>query len=161
MRIKKAKAFSSWALSLCVCCVAQCTTTALADPVWHCSRSGVQVADASNNFHLASLDGEFEVIRISLRDLYSIYEGAIVKASGMVVSACFLGGNQALYQMAMKSIGVQPSLLARLTSQAALVKSHIYMVQSEQQMMACITQHKPAIGYLPEATHTEAIGPCF
>jgi hypothetical protein len=161
MHIKRAKIFSSWLLGLCVWCAALCTTSALADPVWHCSRSGVQLADASNNFQLASLDMEFEVMRISLRDLYSIYQGATVKVSGMVVSACFVGDNEALSQMAMRFIGAQPSTLDRLSSKTALVPSHVYMVQSEQEMMACITQHKPAIGYLPEATHTQAVGPCF
>ncbi len=161
MNNKESKLLHSWLLGLCASGFVLCATRALADPVWHCTRSGVQVADASNNFNLAALDTEHEVMRISLRDLYSAYQGTTVKASGMVVSACFVGGNHAMTQTAMKSIGAVPQVLEKLSSKNALTRSSIYMVQNEQDMLACMTKHKPAIGYLPESTHTETIGPCF
>lgn len=156
-----ATSFSKRLLSTYVLGLWLCATAALADPVWHCTRSGVQVADASNNFNLASLDAEHEVIRISLRDLYSAYQGTTVKASGMVVSACFVGGNHVMTQTAMKSIGAVPQVLEKLSSQNAMVANHVYRVQNEHDMLACMTQHKPAIGYLSKATHTEDVGPCF
>lgn len=137
------------------------STNAFADPVWHCSRTDVQVADAADNFSLAALDTEREVIRISLRDLYSIYQGQTVKASGMVVSACFVGADSPLTKVAMKSIGAEPQVLEKLSRQSNLVGSHVYMVPNEQQMIACMTKHYPAIGYMPKATNNEAIGPCF
>ena len=42
---------------------------AWAQPVWHCSRSDVQIANASDDFTLAALTIEREVIRLSLGDL--------------------------------------------------------------------------------------------
>ena len=161
MHKHQTKSFSSYLLGIVVSSFVLCCTTALAEPVWHCSRSGVQVADASDNFTLAALDVEHEVMRISLRDLYSAYQGATVKASGMVVSACFIGGNHAMSKTAMKSIGAVPQVLEKLSSQNAMVANHVYRVQNEHDMLACITQHKPAIGYLSKATHTEDVGPCF
>ena len=162
MHNRQAISFSSWLLGLCVSSgLLLCATAAQADPVWHCSRSGVQVADASDNFNLAALDVEHEVIRLSLRDLYSAYQGTTIKASGMVVSACFVGGQHAPTKAAMKSIGAEVQVLERLSRKSALVPSHVYMVQNEQEMIACMTKHQPAIGYLTKATHTEAVGPCF
>lgn len=161
MHKHQTKSFSSYLLGIVVSSFVLCCTTALAEPVWHCSRSGVQVADASDNFTLAALDVEHEVMRISLRDLYSAYQGATVKASGMVVSACFIGGNHAMSKTAMKSIGAELHVLENLSRKSTLVASHVHMVKNEQEMIACMTKHKPAIGYLPQATQTEAIGPCF
>jgi hypothetical protein len=132
-----------------------------ADPVWHCSRTDVQVANAADNFSLAALDTEREVIRISLRDLYGIYQGQTIKASGMVVSACFVGAEHSVTKVAMKSIGAEPHVLQKLSRQSNLVGSNVYMVSNEEEMLACMMKHPPAIGYMPKATHNEAIGPCF
>jgi hypothetical protein len=142
-------------------CILFNSTQTFADPVWHCSRTDVQVANAADNFSLAALDTEREVIRISLRDLYGIYQGQTIKASGTVVSACFVGADSPLTKVAMKSIGAEPQVLEKLSRQSNLVGSHVYMVPNEEQMMACMTKHYPAIGYLPKATNNEAIGPCF
>lgn len=135
--------------------------SAQADPVWHCSRTGVQVADAGDNFTLAALDTEREVMRISLRDLYSAYQGKTVKASGLTVSACLIAGNHPMTKAAMRSIGADAQVLEKMSQKSALVQSNVYVVHNEQDMQACMTKHFPAIGYLPQATHTEAIGPCF
>jgi hypothetical protein len=134
---------------------------ALADPVWHCSRSDLQVADASNNFSLAALDVERQVIHISLRDLYAIYQGAPVQVSGYRVSACFMSGNDATTLQAMKSLGVNMSTVQSLSRKSLISSNHLYTVRNEQEMTACLAKHHPAIGYLPQATHTEAAGPCF
>ena len=126
---------------------------ALANSVWHCSRSDVQIADASDDFVLASLALEREVIRLSLRDLFSVYQGNPVKMSGgLPLSACVVGGNAQLTAKAMKSIGANTDTHN---------KPHIHLVQDEQAMLTCISQNHPAVGYLSKATHTEAIGPCF
>lgn len=160
MSNSKSRSIASWLLSFCVC-TALMYSTAHADPVWHCSRTSVKVADAGDNFTLAALETEREVIRISLRDLYAAYQGTPVKASGMVVSACFMKGNDAETQAALKSIGAEPLVLEKLSRKSALVNHHVYIAQNPQDMLACITKHQPAIGYLPTAMHTEAVGPCF
>jgi hypothetical protein len=151
---------SSWLLGLCLSSTLL-SVAAQAEPVWHCSRTGVQVADAGDNFTLAALDAEREVMRISLRDLYSAYQGHTVKASGLTVSACLMAGNHPTTQAAMQSIGADARVLEKMSRKSALVQSHVFVVQNEQDMQACMSKHYPAIGYLPQATHTEAIGPCF
>lgn len=160
MNIRKPIQITPQLLKLCAVGLLFCTTT-YADPVWHCSRTDVQVANASDNFSLAALHAGREVMRISLRDLYGIYQGQTVKASGMVVSACFVGADNPLTKVAMKSIGAEPNVLEKLSRQSNLVSSHVFMVHNEQEMLACMTKHYPAVGYLPQATHNEAIGPCF
>jgi len=160
MNIKEHKSRSSWLLCICVSAFLF-TFSAQAEPVWHCSRTGVQVADAGDNFTLATLDTEREVMRISLRDLYSAYQGQTVKASGLTVSACVIAGDNPTTKAAMKSIGADARVLEKISRKSALIQSSVYVVQNEQDMQGCMTKHYPAIGYLQQATHNEAIGPCF
>nr|WP_315262290.1 hypothetical protein [uncultured Limnohabitans sp.] len=144
------KIFISFVLISGSCC-------AWADPVWHCSRSDVQIANASDDFTLASLSLDREVIRLSLRDLYSVYQGATIKLSGgLPLSACIAGNDINLTNAAMSSIGSNPTI-RRDTGTA----KNLYVVQNEPAMLACIAKNHPAIGYLSQATHTEAVGPCF
>ena len=136
---------------------------ALANPIWHCSRSEIQIADASDNFTLASLALEREVIRLSLRDLYAVYQGAHVKLTGgLPLSACVMSDHgSSLTTTAMQSIGTPSATIKALSSQSVIAKSNIHTVHSESAMLACITKHHPAVGYLSKATDTEAAGPCF
>lgn len=136
--------------------------TAHADPVWHCSRSDVQVADASNDFTLAALSMEREVIRVSLRDLHSIYQGVPVQMNaGLPLSACMIRDDSGLTASALRSIGARPATAKAVSSPAGLIKHNVFVVADESAMHACISQHHPAIGYLSKSTHTEAVGPCF
>lgn len=133
-----------------------------ADPVWHCSRSDVQIADVSDNFTLAALALEREVIRISLRDLYVVYEGKPIKLSGgLPLSACVVGNDAPLTAAALNSIGAKSTRIKALIGQNEATNSHLHIVQDESAMLTCISKHHPAIGYLSQATHTEAVGPCF
>jgi len=135
---------------------------ASAEPIWHCSRSDVQIADASDNFTLAALTLDREVIRISLRDLYTVYQGTAVKLTGgLPLSACIVSGNKSLTFSAMKSIGAQTATLISLTRAHALTSSNLHVIQDESAMLSCIEKHHPAIGYLSTVTKTEAVGPCF
>lgn len=133
-----------------------------ADPVWHCSRSDVQIADASDNFTLAALTFEREVIRLSLKDLYAVYQGTPVKLNGgLPLSACIARHDSSLTAAALNSIGAKPAVVKALASSNQVQTSHLHIVQDEASMLACIVKHHPAIGYLSQATHTEALGPCF
>jgi len=129
-------------------------TAAMANPVWHCSRSDVQMANASDDFTLATLSFDREVIRVALRDLYTAYNNTPVRMSGgAVLSACLLNTASNLTTSALASIGApRPSYPT---------SSHIRIVNDESGMLACISKHHPAIGYLPKAMQTESIGPCF
>lgn len=135
----------------------------LANPIWHCSRNEIQIADASDNFTLASLTVEREVIRLSLRDLYAVYQGAHVRLTGGIpLSACVIGDHDSsLTKIALQSIGSPSGTMKALSSQSAITKSNIHVVHSESAMLTCITKHHPALGYLSKATDTETVGPCF
>jgi hypothetical protein len=133
---------------------------AWAQPVWHCSRSDVQIANASDDFTLAALTIEREVIRLSLGDLYDVYQGNFVKLSGgLTLSACVVGGSSNLTAAAaMRSIGNKRVLT---TAPNSGLTSNLHIVEDESEMLRCIAKHHPAIGYLSKLTHTEAVGPCF
>lgn len=135
--------------------------TAQADTVWHCSRTDVQVADAGDNFHLASLDAEREVMRITLRDLYEVFQGHEVRVSGLPVSACVVSGNSSSTKAAMKSIGAAPHMFEAKPGQGKSAISHLHFVPTDKDMLACMIKHYPAIGYFPKPIQHEAVGPCF
>jgi hypothetical protein len=103
-----------------------------------------------------------EVIRISLRDLYNVYQDIPTRMSGgLPLSACVITENASLTTAALQSIGTQPLVVKALASQTNLSKSNIHMVRDESAMLSCIAKNHPAIGYLSKDTHTEAVGPCF
>jgi hypothetical protein len=138
------------------------TQVAFADPVWHCSRSHVQIADASDDFTLASLNLDREVIRISLRDLYNAYQGVPVRMNGGVpLAACVVDQASGLTNTALKSIGASHTPLKALSRSHELINSQVILVKDEASMISCISKNHPAIGYLSKATNTEAVGPCF
>jgi hypothetical protein len=148
-------------LALASICTALISTPVLADAIWHCSRSDVQIADASDNFTLASLNFEREVIRMSLRDLYEVYKGVPVKMTGnQTLSAC-IAGNANQTSLMMKSIGAESIASQILSNSNASTYSNIYIVQSEAEMETCISQHHPAVGYFSRVKNTEVVGPCF
>lgn len=155
---KAVKSHAAFAFSLLLA-----TSSALAEPVWHCSRSDVQIADASDSFTLAALsNSEREVIRISLRDLHTVYQGSPVRMNGgQALSACVVGEDSDLTITALKSIGANPTAIRGILRQSSINKSNIYKVADESAMLSCISNHHPAIGYLPKTTHTESVGPCF
>lgn len=137
--------------------------SAFANPVWHCSRSDVQVADASDDFTLASLNSvEREVIRLSLRDLYSVYLGATVKLTGsFTLSACVFDDNAHITKAAMTSIGAKAAAKKSLANSSSLAAPFVHVVSDEADMLLCIAKNHPAVGFLSKPIHTEAVGPCF
>jgi hypothetical protein len=131
---------------------------ASADPIWHCSRSRVQIANASDDFSLAALSYEREVIRISLRDLYAVYQGLPVKlAGGIPLSACVLDNRSDMATTALKSIGALPPSHPYNSAPT----SSLHKVQNESEMHRCIQANHPAVGYLSKATPSKEVGPCF
>lgn len=149
-----------WTRLSALFCLCTLSMGVWADPVWHCSRSDMQLADASEQFTLAAL-GEREVIRLTLPDLYSVYLGHQVKVSGMTLSACLVADENKANLAALQSIGANPSAAKALARKGNIANSHLHIVNDESAMQSCIAKNHPAIGYLAKATHTEAIGPCF
>lgn len=134
-------------------------STALAEPVWHCSRTDVQVANASDQFTLATLSDR-EVIQVSLRDLHHVYEGKNVKLTGQTLSACIARSDTQTSE-AMHSLGISEHAVISMGHRYNITRNSVYVVNDMQAMEQCIAQHHPAIGYLPRAVETEALGPCF
>lgn len=134
-----------------------------AEPVWHCSRGAIKIADISDDFTLASLSQNREVIRIALQDLTTVYQDKTVKMSGgLTLSACIIQGSPTnLTQTAMTSIGGQNMATEMHTQTNPIKKKQVFAVGSEQDMLACIAKHHPAVGYLSSTTHAENAGPCF
>ncbi len=151
---------SIWTLVLL--CMMSYARSALADPVWHCSRNHIQIADASDDFTLASLSLEREIIRISLRDLYSVYQGTLVRMSGnLPLAACVMTNPTEPTNTALQTIGISSASINALIKQQSISKTNIHLVKDEASMLACISKNHPAIGYLSVSTHTEDVGPCF
>jgi hypothetical protein len=147
---------------ICAFALAFAHCSAQAAPTWHCSKSDVQVADASDNFTLASLPLSREVIRISLRDLYEAYQGAEVTMSGgQKLTACVATEDLALTVAAMTSIGSPLVTNKALANDWRTRFYSVHAVKNESDMQSCIVKNHPAIGYLSRPTHLEALGPCF
>jgi hypothetical protein len=124
-------------------CSALISQPVLADAVWHCSRSDVQIADASDNFTLASLSLEREVIRLSLRDLYEVYKGMPVKMTGNhALSACIASDFRQTLLM-MKSLGAESTASKILSSRYNLANPNIYHVSvNVTQLLATYPESK-------------------
>ena len=152
------RCLSTWVLLTCV-------TSSWADPIWHCSRTGntepQNVADASEQFSLASMNAGPDVIGVSIRDLIDIYSGVPVRVGALPLSACFMPGQDALSLAALQSLGLQPSAIQALARKSSIVQSNLHLVTDEQQMRACISRHFPAVGYLSQPIDTDKVLPCF
>ena len=82
-------------------------------------------------------------------------------SGGLPLSACVLAEESSMTSAALESIGTKPNTIRTILNKAGLSKNNIHMIHAESDMLACISKNHPAIGYLPKATHTEAVGPCF
>lgn len=140
---------------------------AFAEPVWHCSRNKVDAEKLSsseiqeNQFSIASYNASSDVIGVSISDLIDIYSGVPIHIGGLPLSACFIPSNQNLTSAAITSLGLQPSVIQALAKKSAIIQRNLYLVTSEKQMLSCITQHFPSVGYLNEPINTTEVQPCF
>jgi hypothetical protein len=140
---------------------------ALAETVWHCSRTpAIDVAidnrpDPGDLFTLAEQGVADDVIRISVRDLIDVYSGVNVRLSGVPLSACFMPVNDPVTVKALGDLGLSADVLSALARKSAITKSQLYRVTDEAEMRACIMRHQPAVGYLNRPQSTEQLAPCF
>lgn len=140
---------------------------AIADPIWHCSRTtpdGEEVASLQlqeNQFSIASFNASVNTIGVSISDLIDIYSGVSVRIGGLPLSACFMTGNETITTTALTSLGLQPTVIQALARKSSIIQSNLYAVSTNTQMIACIAQHFPAVGYLEEASSTDKVQPCF
>lgn len=137
-----------------------------ADPVWHCSRTANEVKNVAietqeNQFSLASFNSSIDVIGVSISDLIDVYSGVVTRIGGLPLSACFMPSNEGLTSAALTSLGLLPSVVHALARKNSIIQSNLHFVTDEKQMLLCIAQHFPAVGYLDEPTETDAVLPCF
>lgn len=140
--------------------------TAWADPVWHCSRN-VGIGNeqhsyiSTNDFSIASLNSSTDVIGVSISDLIDVYSGVLIRIGGVSLSACFMPSDSTLSKTALTSLGLQPAVIQALSRKSAIVQSNLFLVSTEAQMLTCIEDHFPAVGYLNDPTETDKVQPCF
>ena len=160
---KAMKHTKSYLSSVLACLLA--TTSALATPVWHCSRNANQTASdttaQADQFSIASFNSSADVIGVSVRDLIDVYSGTPVYVGRAMLSACFLVGNEPLTQEALLSLGIKPNAIEALSRKSAIVSSNLYYVRDESQMSACIAKNFPAVGYASKPIETPYLLPCF
>lgn len=140
------------------------------EAVWLCSKTVTaqtdqQLSQKNDNdaggFSLASSGTNPDVINISVMDLMDIYSGDRVTLGGKRLSACFMRGEGALNAAALRSLGLKSSVSQTLARKSAIVQSHLYLVTDEEEMMACIKDHFPAVGYAHTPIETDEVAPCF
>lgn len=141
-----------------------CST--VADPVWHCSRNTEVEKTAiphvrENQFSIASFGTSTEIIGVSISDLIDVYSGVTVRVGGLPLSACFMPNNEKLTSTTLASLGLQASTIQALARKSTIIHSHLYLVTNDVQMLSCISQHFPAVGYLDEPHDTVSVQPCF
>lgn len=140
--------------------------SAMADPVWHCSRNPISATEVSTSvqedqFSLASFSSSMDVIGVSISDLIDVYSGVPVRIGGLPLSACFVPGNENLTAAALTSLGLQPAAIQALARRSAIIQSSLHVVTNDTQMLSCIARHFPAVGYLDEPHETQDLLPCF
>jgi hypothetical protein len=138
-----------------------------ADPIWHCSRIGsgleqvVTSQTQDNQFSIASFGASADTIGVSIGDLIDIYSGVAVSIGGLPLSACFISGNEEITTVALTSLGLKPAVIQALARKSSIVQSNLHAVATKRQMLNCIEQHFPAVGYLEEVSTTDKVNPCF
>ena len=140
-----------------------------AQPVWHCSRTetaGVAPTllasnEASNQFSIASLGSSGNVIGVSVHDLMDVYSGVPVRIGGLPLSACYVASDDDKDNEALISLGLNERVIQSLSRKSAIVRSNLFAVNHDSQMLSCISKHFPAVGYLKQVHETEEVMPCY
>lgn len=134
---------------------------ALADPIWHCSKSVVKSKGRASrvvDFNLSNAN----IITIELSNLYSLYGGEEVPMSGgKILKGCFLNKHNGLSEEAMDLLGLNLPTLIAMSQKSSIVDNHLRSVSDEEEMQICIEKNHPAVGYLSEVKETDWIAPCF
>jgi hypothetical protein len=63
--------------------------------------------------------------------------------------------------VALTSLGLKPEAIQALARKSSIIQSQLRSVANEKQMLSCIAQNFPAVGYFDGSTETETIQPCF
>lgn len=135
--------------------------------IWHCSKypqlptgdvSSI-INDDNHLFYLSSFSSTN--IDITLNDLSDVYSGRRVTLGRELLTACFWSGDTSLNRNAFETIGLNWSVLQLMSRRSSISLGNLRMVQSEAEMMACIANNFPAVGYFNNTIENEDIAPCF
>lgn len=151
---------------------AQATPKEEATAHWHCSKHPespeFNLATASPEVYDLADDDLFDLtpahtgtVGVTLPDLMDAYNGQPVLMGSQQLTACFMVGQTSLNQSAQERVGMQWPALQQQQRRSSVRNSHVRMVQSEAEMLLCIANHYPAVGYLSQPTETAQVAPCF
>jgi hypothetical protein len=133
---------------------------------WHCSKHPhapefelANAGDEDDFFDLTQANPN--IVGVSLPDLIDVYNGKRVQMGNRPLTACFMVGQHALNHSAQERVGLQWGSLQQLQRRSAISHNHVHMVQTESEMLQCIANHYPAVGYLSQPTETATVAPCF
>jgi len=153
-------------LVLCTC-IALGWASAHAQVVWHCSKHQgrasaaplTSIEQTQDWFHLSGFSSE--TITVSLNDLSDIYRGRRVQLGSQTLTGCFVTGDNPLNQAAYESIGLRWDTLQLMQRRSAIAPGQLSLVRTESDMLSCIANHYPAVGYLSQVHHNDEVAPCF
>jgi hypothetical protein len=145
-----------WAAGACV------VPQALAeDVVWTCSRSeSVQtVFEKLRAYRIDPLSvKDDDGIAITLSDLYAAYAGRTISMGPKVLKACSLPVADPLQKNALDMLGYRPEDLGQALKEPS---SQLVTIPSIHEMVKCIAENHPAIGFFPKVVENEFMSPCF
>ena len=133
---------------------------------WHCSKHpnapALNLANAAEQDDLFNLSTAHPgVVGLTLPDLIEVFKGHPVQMGQRQLTACFLSGKHPLNQSALERVGLQWTSLEHLRRLSANQQNHVQMVHSEAEMLQCIANNYPSVGYVSQPTETPALAPCF
>ena len=156
---------------LCICAAGYFVNALGHEAVWLCSKTVATNDDKQlsrksdtndqDGFSLASSGTNPDVINVSVMDLIAIYSGVRVTVGGEQLSACCRRSESPLNTAALRSLGIKSSVSEILARKSSIVQSDLFVVTDEDEMLKCISEHFPAIGYLHEPMETNKVAPCF
>jgi len=138
-----------------------------AQTIWHCSKqSAVWVADQraqkamapEDVFQIASINTHPSVIGITLRDLMDAYSGVPVRVSGQALTACVMREPQST---ALESLGIGSGQAASLPQINREGPQPLQWVNTTDDMLSCMLNNHPSVGYFTEFIETPEVLPCF
>jgi hypothetical protein len=85
---------------------------------------------------------------ISRIDTISLYSGQPIYRDGRFITGCMLTADNLLSIEAFGQLGIRPEVSASLARSTGLVERKIKIVKNENDMISCIKDNNPAVGYL-------------
>lgn len=131
------------------------------DVVWTCSRaeSDQAVFDAARAYRIDNLSQKDDYgISITLLDLYGAYAGQPIQMGKKVLNVCSLPPLDPLQKNALDMLGYQPEDLRKALKTPG---SRLVVIPTVHEMVKCIAENHPAVGFFADVVENESMSPCF